>query len=192
MQKYTRPGMNVDFYPALYSAEDSKYIYDTLEQEIKWLKPMRDTQRNNQIYGDDGLVYEVKFSNYNGKPEKVTRRKAVSWTECPLLIQIRDGISSITHEKYNICVVQRYPNGNVGISPHKDKEMVPGTTICGLSFGSTRTLSLGRYNDTVKIDLTPGSMYVLNPPTNDYWTHAIEKCTEPNARISLTFRNYPI
>lgn len=195
MQKYADTGLNLDFYPRLYTESDSQLIYDMLEKEVAWLKPITSGRRSNQIYGDDGLVYEVKFSGYRGNakalppgPGATTRRKAQPWT--PLLAQIRDDIAAITGAKYTICVVQRYPNGSVGINPHKDKEMLAGTTIAGLSFGSTRTLVMARGEKALRLDLGPGSMYVLNPPTNDYWSHAIEKSTETRPRISLTFRNY--
>ena len=188
MQKYADTGLNLDFYPRLYTESDSQLIYDTLEKEVAWLKPITSGRRSNQIYGDDGLVYEVKFGSYGGKPGATTRRKAQPWT--PLLAQIRDDISALTGAKYTICVVQRYPNGSVGINPHRDKEMVAGTTIAGLSFGSTRTLVMARGEKALRLELGPGSMYVLNPPTNDYWSHAIEKSAETQPRISLTFRNY--
>ena len=105
---------------------------------------------------------------------------------------IRDRAQEITGEKYNICVVQRYPSGKVGIKPHRDKEMTKGTTICGVSVGETRVLTInGKKN--INLSLNPGSMYVFNPPTNTYNTHCIQKKDDTKGpRISLTFRNYPI
>ena len=67
--------------------------------------------------------------------------------------------------------------------------MTKGTTICGVSVGVNRTLSInGKYN--IELSLTSGSMYVFNPPTNDYNTHSICKDNTKGSRISLTFRNY--
>ena len=99
-------------------------------------------------------------------------------------------VEEITNEKYNICVIQRYPSGKVGIKKHRDKEMKLGTTISGLSLGATRKLKLEYYDKNIEKDLLSGSLYVLNPPTNSYYTHCIEKDSTTEPRISLTFRNY--
>jgi alkylated DNA repair dioxygenase AlkB len=64
------------------------------------------------------------------------------WTE--ELNFIKERVEAITKNKYSIYVMQRYPYGNIGINPHRDKEMVPGTTICGVSLGQTRVLTMGR------------------------------------------------
>jgi alkylated DNA repair dioxygenase AlkB len=104
-------------------------------------------------------------------------------------------VEKMVDEKFNVCVVQRYPNGSYGINPHKDKEMIIGTTICGISFGAKRKLRLHspKYMklDNIELDLEHGSLYVLKSPTNTYWSHEIVKDKNINKpRISLTFRNY--
>lgn len=43
----------------------------------------------------------------------------------------------------------------------------------------------------INISLSPSSLYVMNPPTNQNWLHSIIKDNKiGNSRISLTFRNY--
>jgi alkylated DNA repair dioxygenase AlkB len=174
---------NVDFYENFLSQEESEYVFNILEKNVKWSSNITPGKRVNQTYGDDGLTYEIHWYG------KTTKRKVYPWSDMNILKTIRDKIQEITNEKYNICVVQRYPSGKVGINAHRDKEMKKGTTICGLSLGETRTLSINGKNN-INLSLTPGSLYIFNPPTNEYNTHCIDKDDTTNPRISLTFRNY--
>jgi len=187
--------LDIDFYECLFSNESAQLIYQTLEKEVQWSSSITQKKRSNQTYGDSGLVYEIKFGGYGGKPINLVKRKVIPWEDFPLLIKIRDYVSFLTGEKYNFCVIQRYPNGKVGINPHKDKEMKKGTIISGLSFGSARTLTMNPpsfiKDQPIKIDLGIGSLYVFKGSTNDYWTHCIEKSDCDIPRISLTFRNVP-
>lgn len=186
-----RTKLTIDFYDHLLSAPDSQTLYDIIESTVRWSKPLTANRRSNQTYGDSGLVYEIEFGGY-GRPRIVVRREAIPWDTFPMLCDLRDAISDITRETYNFCVIQRYPSGRVGINPHRDKEMIMGTTICGLSLGATRTLTMVPpkmvTDDQVKLKLPPGSMYVLRPPTNSYWQHSIDKDDTTTPRISLTFR----
>ena len=88
---------------------------------------------------------------------------------------------------FNVCVIQQYPNGKYGIQKHRDKEM--NGMICGISVGQTRTLSMYKYNTNVlNQPLNNGSLYLILPPTNDFFLHAIEKDSSRGVRYSLTFR----
>ena len=182
---------NVDHYETLYTKSYSDIIYKTIINVLP--KPLPKGKRINVTYGDEGLVYEVVFGGYGGKPRNVVQRHAIAWNKLPILEELRDHISMLTGEKYNYCVIQYYPCGKVGIKPHKDKEMILGTTICGLSIGETRVLQLSPpkflNEESISLSLSTGSLYVLKPPTNSYWTHAILTDKTTNPRISLTFRN---
>lgn len=179
---YKDDGLFVEFYSNFISKEYAESLFTTLELNTKWSANITPGRRVNCTYGDDGLVYSIDFMG------KTTYRKTKSWD--PLLYPLREKLQTITSEKYNICVVQRYPNGSVGINPHRDKEMTPGTTICGVSLGETRTLTLRNSKRKIELCLKPGSLYILHPPTNDYFAHSIEKDSTVKPRISLTFRNY--
>jgi alkylated DNA repair dioxygenase AlkB len=69
------------------------------------------------------------------------------------------------------------------------------SAISGVSLGATRILKMTppKYNkkdtEPIFITLNPGSLYVFKPPTNNHWSHCIEKdYNVKNARISLTYR----
>jgi alkylated DNA repair dioxygenase AlkB len=127
---------------------------------VQWKSTITPRRRVQQNYGDEGVSYEINFRG------KLIKRVVKSWDEIPILKFIRDEISKITGARYNYCVVQRYPNGNVGINPHRDREMKPDTDIAGLSLGATRILTMDppRYNsiniNSFSIELISGSLYI--------------------------------
>lgn len=185
----------LDFYAAIFSPDECQQFYHILETTTQWPRAFTPGRRCNQTYGDAGLVYEIVFGGYGGQPRQLVQRTAIDWSQLPLLIHIRDVVSKTVGQDFNFCVVQRYPSGRVGINPHRDKEMASTSLICGLSLGCERRLTMGpprHSSDTpVQLNLHVGSLYVLRPPTNDYWTHCIEKDESTQPRISLTFRNVP-
>jgi alkylated DNA repair dioxygenase AlkB len=189
--KYLKDGLDIDFYPNILNMEEADILYRELETTVPWQR-ISPGKRSNVTYGDANLTYKIEWGpGRDGTHGKTTYRKAVPWDNLPILHSIKDRMESITGTIFNICVVQRYPSGKVGIKPHRDKEMTPGTTIVGLSVGATRSLRMTRNGrDGVTISLNPGSAYCLNPPTNDYWSHSILEDTSIIPRISLTFRNY--
>lgn len=191
--KYSDMYLNVNIVQ-VFDSKESSLISLFLEQNVQWVNPISSGKRVNCTYGDDGLVYEIKFGGYGGRPQTITRRKAISWDSLPILKVLNRISTMLTNQTYNFCVAMCYPTGKIGINPHKDKEMTRGTTICGWSFGSERNLIMGPpvyiKTDKISISLPPGSVYEFVPPTNDYWTHCIEKNENKDKRISLTFRNY--
>jgi alkylated DNA repair dioxygenase AlkB len=187
---------DVDFIPHLISRERAKEIYTLLEQQIFGDLQEEQNKRTTTLYGDDGLTYRVQFGGYDGRPLVSYLREAIPWKKAPTLLELRQLVGELTDTYYNFCAIQRYPNGKTGIAPHKDKEMVPGTTICCLSFGATRTLVLHppswlKHLPPRVYRLSSGSFYSLNPPTNDHWFHEIIPSKTKKVRISLTFRNLP-
>lgn len=138
--------------------------------------------RSSVLFGDNGLIYRVTYRGNNSE------REVNSWDTIPALPELKRLVEKVTDQKYTVCLIQRYPNGKVGIAPHKDKEIVLFTRISGLSLGATKTISFlkrshiwtGKPNydttiEPVNIRLTSGSLYVMNPPTNQKWLHSIVK-----------------
>ena len=184
-----RHKINVEYYESLFSDEVNDKIFRRLEKTVKWTTKPSNGRRCSQTYGDDGLSYEVMYR------DKIIERVAQSWNDVKCLIILKELAEEITGERFNFCVVQRYSNGNVGINPHKDREIKEGNSICGFSFGATRTLRLGAPKflsvEDMTLSLKPGSLYIMKGSTNKYWTHEIVK--DPSIktpRISLTFRRF--
>jgi len=83
-------------------------------------------KRNKTIYGD---INEYVIT-YRGK---IIKTPVFPWKE--EFKEIRDKITKTTEQQYNTCVLQIYNSGQVGIKPHKDKEMNEGTKIASISLG---------------------------------------------------------
>jgi len=181
-------GMVVDCVPKFLEIKESRDLYGEVS---KFFFPFNNAKRQSKTFGDEGVVYEVKFR------EVSLYRATEPWPSSIFVLKTR--VEAFLNEKYginirfNVCIVQRYPSGKFGIAPHKDKEMTLGTIICGISLGAERTLEISKYGrktPLATIPLPSGSLYMLHPPTNSFCTHSIPKDTTYSPRISLTFRNY--
>jgi len=171
---------NLKFFPEFFDEKTSFSLYQHILDHL--LVPSHTMRRFNRTYGNEGLVYRIRFK------EKLVERKALPWSTIPFLQKLRDNVEKITSSNFTYCVVQYYPTGRVGIKPHRDKEMIPGSVIAGLSLGQTRTLRMSRHSQNIDVDLFPGSLYVFYPPMNDYWSHSILTDDSTHPRLSLTFR----
>jgi alkylated DNA repair dioxygenase AlkB len=202
---YQSRSLNVCFLPQFLEVDLSFKIFD-LCQELPWTYDQKH-RRSNLTFGDPDLVYSVSFG------DRSYCRTVRPWSEFPILEDLKGIVESSIEKievggsktKFNCCAIMRYPNNKIGIKRHRDKEMTTGTTICGLSFGATRTLKLyppsyEKDSSDISLTLIPGSLYAMFPPTNDCWTHEIPPATFPSdavpdtneVRYSLTFRDMPI
>jgi hypothetical protein len=183
--EYRDRNFNLDLYLGFLTPEEAKSVFETIEVDTEWTQPRCGWKRRNVTYGDGGLTYAVNFPG-----GKTAKRVAAEWPS--YIIPIKEQVEDLINQKCNICVLQEYPSGKVGIKPHRDKEMTPGTTIAGVSIGEERILVMGTWSnpDAYSIPLPSGSLYVLNPPTNDGWSHSIKRDGSTGVRYSLTFRNY--
>ena len=206
--KYSGKCFDVEYLPSFLTKEEADALYQHTEHEVDWVRsPSFDNKRSSFVYGDKDLTYEVKFGGYFDKKtqkyreEWITERRATEWSLFPsdALRSIKERLEKKSKHIYNFCVIQRYPHGGVGINRHADKEMVEGSTITGLSLGSKRVIRftpsplLKKYNmDPFELALDHGSVYMMKPPTNQYWMHEITKDDSTEPRLSLTFRNVPV
>jgi hypothetical protein len=217
LQKTTYSGdkLSIDFYSSFLTEKESSKLINWIEKNVEWNTPSGKTYENkrcNANYGElkFGPNGELKFGpngelkfGPNGELDtsytinikgKTITRNCINWNEPKniILCRIKERLEKLTGVKYNYCVIQKYPHGKVGINPHRDKEMKQGTNIAGISIGEERTLEIAPpywiKSEPVSIALTSGSLYVLNPPTNDNWSHSIPKDKTLKPRYSLTYR----
>lgn len=117
---------------------------------------------------------------------------------CQIIRVMKHKVETFTGLRFNFVLINRYPNGNIGIGAHRDKEENLGDSpsIAGISLGSMRDIIFEanyfipqEYPKKIELSLDHGSVYVMYHPTNKYWTHEIPKRTKIfKSRISLTFR----
>lgn len=142
-------------------------------------------RRTNLTLGErKGMKYKVTFGY--GSSARTTVRQTLAYESIPSLGSIRNKVEKIVSRNgenvnFPMCAALRYPNGKYGIKRHRDREVPAGSIIAGLS--------RPKGGESCKLDLSPGSLYIFYPPTNERAFHSIEEEPErKGARISFTFR----
>jgi hypothetical protein len=113
---------------------------------------------------------------------------------CILLMRLFDDLEVITKIKFNSVRIIKYTNNFARVDYHCDghETLEENSPICGISFGAKRNINFRNIKNPkikLKIELSHGSMYVMNYPTDTYWQHSIPKTKHTRGmRISLTFR----
>jgi len=185
---YTGADLDVEFYPTFLSSE----IIDSILAQLLVALPPGD-KRKAILFGSPNVEYTVTYRDYKSTEPGATTTQSkmvTSWDEFPLIRKLAGIVSTFMNEKITVCIVQCYPSGKVGIGHHRDKEIMPGRPIIGLSLGATRTLEFKRAGcGILRIPLPAGSLYVMKGQTNNRWSHSIVKEGKiKDVRYSLTFR----
>jgi len=185
--EYRERNFSFDFFPCIFGNEVAMNWGEHFANYLTNMNPKAVTYNKRFCVLCGSIpIYTVRYFG------KTNHRQVLPWETIPGLPEIKSYIEDICKETFTVCAIQYYKDGGVGISPHRDKEMIAGTKIAGLSFGQERELVLSSIYDNreLKVSLSNGSLYVMNPPTNDKWLHSITKDDSLSYRISLTFRNY--
>ncbi|HEY0061635.1 MAG TPA: alpha-ketoglutarate-dependent dioxygenase AlkB [Telluria sp.] len=119
------------------------------------------------------------------------RLDPLPWTA--LLTQIREAVEAVTGRRFNSVLLNYYRNEHDSMGMHSDDEaeLGPEPAIASVSFGATRTFILRhkRNKRSVKLDLSAGSLLLMDGATQTNWRHGINKLSRPcGPRINLTFR----
>ena len=111
-----------------------------------------------------------------------------------LQLHIKQAVEAVSGHRFNSVLLNYYRNERDSMGMHSDDETELGQdpAIASVSFGATRTFVLRhkRSKQTVKLDLTSGSLLLMAGETQHHWLHGINKSTRPiGPRVNLTFRN---
>ena len=130
------------------------------------------TKRKVAWYGDKPFLY--KYSN--------NTKKALNWTKS--LSVLKKAVEMYSGEKFNSCLLNLYHNGHEAMSWHCDneKEIVPQSTICSLSFGAERKFLFKhkRNKSNVSIILGNGSLLLMKGFTQANWLHSLPRAASVN------------
>jgi hypothetical protein len=117
-----------------------------------------------------------------------------------LIIKVQEFAKTIPNIKVpniNSCLINKYPNGDNFIAPHRDSNISFGEepTIIGLSIGQKRPINFNRLNkDNNKkdftFDLESGSIFIMAGSSQKFYHHSINKTDCDKVRYSFTFREY--
>lgn len=111
----------------------------------------------------------------------------------PLVAEIRGAVEAASGRPFNSVLLNYYRDGRDSMGMHSDDEaeLGPEPAIASVSYGATRTFILKhkRTRETVRLELTAGSLLLMSGPTQANWVHGINKTARPTGpRLNLTFR----
>ena len=104
-------------------------------------------------------------------------------------------VNSLGMGAFNGILVNFYENGKHCVGAHRDNErdLIPNSPVVTVSLGQTRTFRLRSYDTkrvVLDLPLEDGTYCAMTGLTNQRYTHEIVKGTEPDRRISITFRQF--
>lgn len=149
--------------------------------------------QNLQSNVSSGIVPVYRYpGNYRGD-----EWETFEWSHTSLEVRnaVDKHLKPLYSQEMNHCVSNYYRDGKDFIDHHSDKDLDLDidAVIVSVSLGDERTLELKRRTipkDTIRINLPHGSMLVLGPFTNKYFTHSIlKKENSTKSRVSMTFRH---
>lgn len=180
-------------------------VFDTLTSNIIFEKLLNTTNWNTMKHktGNVPRLISVQYILNENLEQPIYRHPVDSEPPTEQMNDIVLYVKKIIEDKFgfypfNHVLVQLYRNGLDHIKHHSDKtlDIKRDTPIINVSFGQTRKMTLkskfcdllGK-KDIINIEMTNGSMFVLGPNTNRYYTHGIKPNKQIfDKRISLTFR----
>lgn len=176
------------WHPEFFSKEDADGLQSKLSNEIDWQtrtiklfgKEML-MPRLTAWYGDEGIEY-----TYSNNTEV-----ALPWTEELLFIKQR--LEASLNTKFNSVLLNLYRNSQDSMGWHADDEPELGKhpIIASVSLGETRRFRFKNLatKETKSLDLTHGSLVVMQGDFQEKWHHTIPKTKRKvGPRINLTFR----
>lgn len=165
---------------------DSKKLYLKLKKTAKWQNiifnlggKLVQAHRMNIVYGDENIH---KFWN---------NQIVELWT--PELLELKNKITEITGQEYNLVNINYYRNGEDYIGAHSDNEneSILETIIASVSLGAERDFVFHHKETNKKTSLVLhcGSLLIMSGLCQKYYKHSLPKRPKINhGRINLTFR----
>ena len=176
------------YFGKIINAEQKHIYFNELLNKIEW------TNENLVMFGKE-ITTKRKVAFYADRLIEYTysnkTKKGLEWT--PLLIEIKQLVSSYTGSNYNACLLNLYHDGAEGMGWHSDdeKEIIPNSSIASLSLGAERKFALKHKatKETKSILLEHGSLLEMLGSFQKHWLHSMPKSKKIVApRINLTFR----
>ncbi|MDB9476213.1 alpha-ketoglutarate-dependent dioxygenase AlkB family protein [Dolichospermum circinale] len=179
----------VILYQNFFNTQESSQLFEDLSSKVKWKQEIiqifgkkMPIPRLTAWYGDEGKSYTYSGIEQHPEPWNTT------------LQFIKSKVEEIAKVSFNSVLLNLYRHGKDSVSWHSDDEPELGKNpiIASVSFGATRRFSLRHKhskNHRIAIDLTSGSLLLMQGETQHFWQHQIAKTAkEIQPRINLTFR----
>jgi alkylated DNA repair dioxygenase AlkB len=176
------------YWPDFFTITDSNNYFDRLKKEIAW------KQESMVMYGKK--INFPRLTAWYGDQDKPYSFSGI--TLCPLpwhdlLLTIKSRIEEVAASRFNSVLLNLYRDGNDSISWHTDAEPELGLNpvIGSVNLGATRKFQLRHHitNERIDIELTHGSLLIMQGELQHYWQHQVPKTNKKiSPRINLTFR----
>jgi len=176
------------FIPNFFNNPESDNFFKLLKEKILWKQESMNMYgkqiafpRLTAWYGNDDKPYS--FSGITLSPNP--------WN--PVILEIKNRIEPKANVCFNSVLLNRYRDGKDSISWHTDAEPELGKNpiIASVNFGATRKFQLRhvRTKEKIEIELTHGSLLIMQGELQHYWQHQVPKTNKTiGERINLTFR----
>ena len=184
------------FYPHFFDLSESALLYRVLMESTPW--------RQDKIRIAGRTVDVPRLQCWMGDPHCRYAYSGIPLAPEPWIQPVTvvlERVNKVLKEQFNCVLLNCYRSGQDSVAWHADDEPQLGASprIASVSFGDTRrfALKLKPEPDLTKaelelrhrIDLTDGSLLLMQPGVQERWLHQIPKTSRPTGpRINLTFR----
>lgn len=176
------------FIPNFFNKPESDSFFKLLKENILW------KQESMNMYGKQ--IAFPRLTAWYGNDDKPYSFSGITLTPNPwnpVILEIKNRIEPKASVTFNSVLLNRYRDGKDSISWHTDAEPELGKNpiIASVNFGSTRKFQLRhvRTNEKIEIELTHGSLLIMQGELQHYWQHQVPKTNKAiGERINLTFR----
>jgi alkylated DNA repair dioxygenase AlkB len=178
------------YYTTEFLIDSDLFYYRELLNEINW------KHDELTLYGKKIITKrKVAFEGDSNVEYTYSKQKKIATPWSKSVLEIKNKIEKELDIIFNACLLNLYPDGEVGMAWHSDNEpeLIPDGIIASISFGATRTFQLKHKQTGEKIDikLENGSLLLMDMESQQHWLHQLKKemkVKEP--RINLTFRHF--
>lgn len=176
------------YIPVFFNSQESTWFFNVLRQKVNW------KQESMNMYGRKvAFPRLIAWYGNDTKPYTFSGISLYPSPWFPELKEIKNRIEPIAQVTFNRALLNLYRDGMDSVSWHTDAEPELGRNpvIASVSFGASRKFQLRHLQTKEKIDieLTNGSLLIMQGELQHYWQHQVPKTSKPvGERINLTFR----
>ncbi len=183
------PDAAIVFYPSFLDEQESNRLLTELTETINW------RQDWITIYGRS--LPQPRLTAWYSEPGKSYTYSGITMIPTPftpILLDLKVKVEVVSGVVFNSVLLNLYQNGTDSMGWHSDDEPELGQNpvIGSVSLGGTRRFMLRHRTEKSlkhKLELTSGSLLLMQETTQHYWQHQIPKTKRPvPPRINLTFR----
>ena len=181
------------------------YLSDFLDVNVanELFTELRDLIKEIEFYPKtaDGRAYEVNFGKVMFLDQELLDEKVFpeeqwgltrAWT--PNLKILKEKIEDYINDKFQVCVLIYYPDGNAGVDFHSDYVAFGDTSLIpSISLVEEREFKFREIDSGMEFSKTlkHGSLVIMGEHCQERYEHSLPiNPAYRNARINLTFRKY--